>query len=114
MSAPDYANVLTAIRPDSLWSMTNNDYATLTWESDDPKPTKKTLDDAWPQVESDRKWGAVRRERDRRLAACDWTQLADNSLTAPNIAAWAAYRQQLRDIPQDWNDPDLVVWPDKQ
>lgn len=113
MSAPDYAAVLTAIRPDSLWGMTDNDYATLVWESDDPKPTKKTLDDAWPRVEHDRKWREVRAERDRRLAACDWTQLADNALTAPDIAAWAAYRQQLRNIPQDYNDPDLVVWPEE-
>ena len=109
----DYAAVLAAIRPGAEWSLNNNDYATLEWYSDLPKPTKKTLDDAWPQVQHDVKWDAVRAERDRRLTACDWTQLADNSLTAPEIAAWAAYRQQLRDIPQDYNDPDLVVWPDK-
>ena len=39
--------------------------------------------------------------------------MPDNALAAPQIAAWAAYRQQLRDIPQDYNDPDLVVWPEK-
>ena len=42
----DYAAVLTAIRPGSEWSLDNNDYATLEWYSDTPKPTKKTLDDA--------------------------------------------------------------------
>ena len=112
MSARDYAAVLTAIRPDSLWSMTDNDYATLDWQSDDPKPTKKTLDNAWPQVESDRKWGAVRGERDRRLAASDWSQMPDNALDAPTIAAWAAYRQELRDVPQTQDDPDSIVWPE--
>ena len=109
----DYAAVLIAIRPNTRWVLNGDDYAGLNWLDDTPKPTKKTLDDAWPQVEHDRKWSGMRAERDRRLAASDWTQLADNSLTAPDIAAWAAYRQQLRDIPQDWNDPDLVVWPDK-
>ena len=112
MSAPDYAAVLTAIRPDSLWGMTDNDYATLDWQSDDPKPTKKTLDDAWPQVESDRKWGQVRAERDRLLAASDWSQMPDNALDAPTIAAWAAYRQELRDVPQTQDDPDSIVWPE--
>ena len=63
MSAPDYAEVLTAIRPESLWSMNDNDYSTLMWESDDPKPTKKTLDDAWPQVEYQQQYAAVEAQR---------------------------------------------------
>jgi hypothetical protein len=112
MSPTDYAAVLSAIRPDSLWGMTDNDYATLVWVSDDPKPTKKMLDDAWPEVESDRKWAGVRAERDRRLAACDWTQVADAPLTAGEKQAWAAYRQELRDIPQTQDDPDNIVWPE--
>jgi hypothetical protein len=109
----DYRIILPAIRPGAAWTLNGDDYAGLIWLDDSPKPTKKTLDDAWPQVQHDVKWDAVRAERDRRLAACDWTQLADNALAAPDIAAWAAYRQQLRDIPQDYNDPDLVVWPEK-
>ena len=109
----DYALVLTREYPGREWSLNGNDYSGLTIHDDGPKPTKKTLDDKWVQVQHDVKWDAVRAERDHRLGACDWTQLADNALTAPDIAAWAAYRQQLRDIPQDWNDPDLVVWPDK-
>ena len=69
MSAPDYAAVLTAIRPDSLWSMTDNDYSTLDWKSDDPKPTKKTLDDAWPQVQYEREYAAVEAARRARYQA---------------------------------------------
>ena len=109
----DYALVLSREFPGREWSLSGNDYASLIMHDDGPKPTKKTLDDKFPQVQQDVKWDAVRAERDARLAACDWTQLADNALAAPDIAAWAAYRQQLRDIPQDWNDPDLVVWPEK-
>ena len=66
MTAPDYAAVLTAIRPGALWSMTDNDYATLDWQSDTPKPTKKTLDDAWPEVDYDQQYAAV--EAARRAA----------------------------------------------
>ncbi|HEY7823263.1 MAG TPA: tail fiber assembly protein [Acidimicrobiia bacterium] len=114
MSAPDYAAVLTVIRPDSLWGMTDNDYSTLTWDDSnaDPKPSQDELDDAWPQVESDRKWGAVRAERDRLLAACDWTQVADAPLSASEKQAWADYRQALRDVPQSQDDPDSIVWPE--
>jgi hypothetical protein len=38
----------------------------------------------------------IRGTRTRLLAACDWTQIADSTT---DKAAWAAYRQQLRDLP---------------
>jgi hypothetical protein len=51
----------------------------------------------------------VRAERDRRLSATDWTQLADNPLKDdPSITA---YRQALRDVPQQEGFPLSVVWP---
>jgi hypothetical protein len=109
----DYAAVLTAIRPNSLWSMVNNDYATLDWQSDDPMPTQADCDDAWPAIESNRKWAAVRAERDRRLADCDWTQVSDAPLTVTDREGWADYRQALRDIPQTQADPDSIVWPER-
>jgi hypothetical protein len=62
----DYAAVLTAIRPNSLWSMVNNDYATLDWQSDDPKPTQAECDAAAPQVQYDRAYAQV--EQDRHAA----------------------------------------------
>ena len=51
---------------------------------------------------------AVRDERNRRLAACDWTQLADAPV---DDLAWATYRQALRDIPAQAGFPWTVVWP---
>lgn len=52
----------------------------------------------------------VRFERDRLLAATDYTQLAD----APgDAAAWATYRQALRDVPEQSGFPWNVVWPIK-
>ena len=53
-------------------------------------------------------WSAVRADRNKRLADCDWTQLADATVDA---AAWAAYRQALRDLPQNNPDPFNIVWP---
>jgi len=58
-------------------------------------------------------WDDIRAERDRLLADCDWTQVADAPLTASEKQAWADYRQTLRDIPQDFATPDDVVWPEQ-
>lgn len=56
-------------------------------------------------------WSPVRAERDVRLAACDWTQLADCPLAVEAKAAWATYRQALRDLPESESDPESIVWP---
>lgn len=53
-------------------------------------------------------WDALRTERNRRLAACDWTQVADAPV---DQAAWAAYRQALREMPGNTVDPNNPVWP---
>lgn len=52
----------------------------------------------------------VRNERHFKLFRSDWTQLADAPLTTDQKAAWAVYRQQLRDIPEQTGFPWEVVW----
>ncbi len=53
----------------------------------------------------------VRAERDARLTVCDWTQMPDAPLSTEVKAAWAAYRQQLRDVPEQAGFPLAVEWP---
>lgn len=53
-------------------------------------------------------WFRLRAERHSRLAACDWTQVPDAPV---DRAAWAAYRQKLRDLPANTADPRNVIWP---
>jgi hypothetical protein len=48
----DYTQILTEFYKGSDWSLNGDDYAGLTWLSDTPKPSKKTLDDLWSQVEA--------------------------------------------------------------
>lgn len=54
----------------------------------------------------------IRAERTQRLSASDWTQVDDAPLSNVQKAAWAAYRQALRDIPQQAGFPWDVVWPE--
>ena len=107
----DIPAVLESIRPGASWSLNGDDYAGLDWLDASAKPTKDELVAAWPAVESARKWAAVRAERDRRLAAWDWTALTDAPLNDLEKQIAADYRQALRDVPQDAADPDAVVWP---
>lgn len=58
-------------------------------------------------------WDEVRLAREGLLTQSDWTQMADAPLTSDQKQAWANYRQDLRDLPQDYSDPDSVVWPTK-
>lgn len=52
----------------------------------------------------------VRGDRNKRLADCDWTQLPDAPV---DHAAWATYRQELRDVSSQAGFPWNVVWPVK-
>lgn len=51
---------------------------------------------------------AARAHRDALLAASDWTQLADAPV---DQAAWATYREALRDVPQQTGFPSNANWP---
>jgi len=64
----DYAAILTAIRPGTAWAVQDT-YESLVWLDDSPKPTRKTLEDAWPQVAHDLEVARIRAERQRRYLA---------------------------------------------
>jgi len=51
---------------------------------------------------------AMRQQRTEKLKDTDWTQVADAPV---DKAAWAAYRQELRDITAQAGFPWNVTWP---
>jgi hypothetical protein len=59
---------------------------------------------------AEKKSAQARSERDQLLSASDWTQVADAPV---DQSAWAAYRQSLRDVPQQAGFPSNVTWPSK-
>jgi len=66
-----------------------------------------------PRIPTDaEKWDAIKRVRADLLTLCDWTQANDAPLTIEQRAAWADYRQALRDIPQDYDTPESVIFPE--
>ena len=72
-------------------------------EIEGPWPAEKTVIE---KHELKKEW--VRSKRDQLLYMCDWTQVADADV---DRAAWSAYRQELRNVPQQEGCPDNVVWP---
>lgn len=74
----------------------------------------KVIDDAEfafeQQAEIDAQTHRVKTDRNLRLQASDWTQVADAPV---NKAAWVVYRQDLRDLPSQEGFPWNVTWPTK-
>lgn len=60
---------------------------------------------------ADAEMSELRIDRDMKLKECDWTQLADVALGVSEVASWATYRQELRDITGTYSSLDTVVWP---
>jgi len=62
--------------------------------------------------ESEQLMAGMRWHRDQFLAASDWTQMPDSPLTDEQRAAWAVYRQALRDAPANWVPAETWDAPD--
>jgi hypothetical protein len=62
----------------------------------------------WAAGANERAAAEIRTERDAKLTESDWTQVVDAPV---DQAAWATYRQALRDIPDQAGFPNEVNWP---
>jgi hypothetical protein len=79
--------------------------------SDDPDGMTAAEQEAVYKARMDEEQSVrVRAERNARLAACDWTQLADAPVDS---LVWANYRQTLRDVPSLDGFPWTFQWPEK-
>ena len=98
----DPADTDTTIDNSAVMALIGTDFAAYV------APTQEELDAALA--------AEVRSNRNRRLAEVD--AVAGNALRwaaldAETQAAWALYRQELLDVPQQAGFPNDVVWPTK-
>jgi len=74
-----------------------------------PTAAEIALQQAAYKAQSDIEQAAsVRASRTQKLKDCDWTQISDSTA---DKAAWATYRQALRDITTQAGFPWTVEWP---
>lgn len=69
--------------------------------------------DKMEQHANDKKADEARAKRDKMLESCDYLMALDYPISADAREQWRAYRQALRDIPQQEGFPDNIVWPEK-
>jgi hypothetical protein len=69
-----------------------------------PKPTKEEKAEIKKDLAAE-----ARAQRDYLLLKTDYTQVMD---FAGNMAPWAAYRKELRDLPKQKGFPDKITWPE--
>ena len=58
-------------------------------------------------------WEQIRAERHSKLTETDFTQVGDAPISEEKKLEFATYRQALRDLPQNFSNPNDVVWPEK-
>jgi len=86
------------------YKVVNGEYIELTAEE------IQELEDR--RAAADLDFSMVRGQRNSLLRHTDWTQIADATLGAHTVEEWAAYRQELRDLPGGFTKVSEVVWPD--
>jgi len=86
--------------------------STLICGTEVPKFVRQLLRAAMasPPPDGDR-MAYLRHVRDLLMGLTDWTQAADSPLTAEQRAAWATYRQALRDLPSVYTGEGPIPWP---
>ena len=62
-------------------------------------------------MDNEKKWNNIRSNRNALLVQSDWCVLPDSPLPPELLQAMKEYRQKLRDITKDFENPDDVVFP---
>ena len=119
MSIPTMFDALQKLCPGSEWSC-DGTYDSIVWVKGNghDKPSESAVNAKITEIENAKPMVELRRQRDARLAECDWVvtkALESGSSVASN---WKTYRQQLRDLPSSASpqldsDDNLtnVTWP---
>ena len=122
MREPYIVSALLALKPGAEWTTRGDNYSDIEWlDKSQTIPTEEELNSKITELKAEEPFRLLRKERNRRLAECDWivTKNAEYGYNIPK--EWRAYRQALRDLPSITYKPELdelgylkmdsVAWP---
>ena len=102
--------------PDTCFEITQTQWEQLTdgWVASESGGVVTVTEPAgWLENKTNEAWRKIRKERNQLLGESDYIMVSDAPITTEKKEEWETYRQVLRDIPQDYDSPDEVVYPDK-
>jgi lysophospholipase L1-like esterase len=104
---PNKADAIASLRPDAEWVLRGDD---LEWlDTNQTEPTEAEIEAELARLTAEQPWKILRQRRDQLLTETDYLALADSTMTDE----MQAYRQALRDLPANTEDPANPVWPTK-
>jgi len=85
----------------------NNIAGVLVQYTEAEETARDSAESAWLSASDARTAVEVRQERDRLIAATDWTGNSDVTMTS----AMTTYRTALRNVPAQAGFPSSITWP---
>ena len=117
----DYTQIINNLHPNSIFTITDNDYSTLVWHANNTttKPTESEILAKNTEMINDFALEHLRMERNRLLSESDRYSLSDFPHANDTIRnGWLTYRQALRDITTQIPSVNLetgeisnIIWP---
>ena len=119
MDSNSLAKALLELCPNAEWRAVDT-YTSIVWVKGNgyEKPSESAVNAKITEIENAKPMTELRRQRDARLAECDWVVTKADETGSAVADNWKTYRQALRDLPasaspQLDNDGNLinVTWP---
>ena len=118
-----FSRALEALKPNSEWAVTGDQYSRLTWlDESQTKPTEDEINAKIAELKAAEPMKLLREERNKRLTESDWVVIKAKELGKTVSESWVAYRQSLRHLPENASpklnsigqlDLTSVSWPTK-
>ena len=96
------------------YSLNGETYDGLKWNETNtlPKPTLEEIEEKWNEYVAAQPLKELRTKRNIILEQTDKYAIPDYPHPTPEARqAWLDYRQALRDLPANTEDPENPVWP---
>ena len=104
-----------ALYPGKAWTVDGDSYRGIRWGDDmeeSERPTEEFLELKRQELIVAQQWKKLREERDTRLTESDKFTAVDYPYATEGVRqAYLEYRQALRDLPENTEDPSNIAWP---